>query len=356
MLLIREFESMLHAIKTEGAYNGIAYDHKGPAHLSIGQEAAAVGQAFHLTVDDHIYGSHRSHGEILAKGMSAIRKLDDATLQKIMKEFMGGEALRIVEKSFPGGSVKELAIHYLAYGSLAEIFGRKPGFNRGLGGSMHAFFTPFGVYPNNALVGGSGDIATGAALFKKVNQKKGIVIANVGDASMGCGPVWEGMNFASMGQFHHLWEKSHRGGLPIIFNIMNNFYGMGGQTSGETMGYDVVARFGAGVNADGMHAERVDGYNPLAVADAIARKRKLIEEGRGPILLDTLTYRFSGHSPSDASSYRTKEETDLWAKVDPIFGFAEDLKRDQGAGRRGPAEAAHQRQGGGHAVAEAGPT
>ena len=329
MLLIREFESMLHAIKTEGSYNGIAYDHKGPAHLSIGQEASAVGQAYHLTVDDHIYGSHRSHGEILAKGMSAIRKLDDATLQKIMKDFMDGECLGIVEKGFPGGTVKELATHYLVYGALAEIFGRKPGFNRGLGGSMHAFFTPFGVYPNNALVGGSGDIAAGAALFKKVNARKGIVIANVGDASMGCGPVWEGMNFAAMGQYHHLWEKSHRGGLPIIFNIMNNFYGMGGQTSGETMGYDVVARFGLGVNKDGMHAERVDGYNPLAVADAIVRKRKLIEEGRGPILLDTLTYRFSGHSPSDASSYRTKEEMDLWSKVDPIIGYAEDLKRAQ---------------------------
>jgi 2-oxoisovalerate dehydrogenase E1 component len=327
MLLIREFESMLHAIKTEGAYNGISYDHKGPAHLSIGQEAAAVGQAFHLTVDDHIYGSHRSHGEILAKGLSAIRKLDDAALMKIMKDFMGGECLAIVEKGFPGGSVKELAVHYLAYGALAEIFGRKAGFNRGLGGSMHAFFTPFGVYPNNAIVGGSGDIAAGAALFKKVNRKRGLVIANVGDASMGCGPVWEGMNFAAMGQLHHLWDKSHRGGLPIIFNIMNNFYGMGGQTSGETMGYDVVARFGLGVNRDAMHAERLDGYNPLAVADAVARKRKLIEEGRGPILLDTLTYRFSGHSPSDASSYRTKEELDLWAKVDPIVGFSDDLMK-----------------------------
>ena len=74
MCLIREFEEMLQAIKTEGSYQGIAYDHKGPAHLSIGQESAAVGQAFLLDIDDHIYGSHRSHGEILAKGMSAIRK------------------------------------------------------------------------------------------------------------------------------------------------------------------------------------------------------------------------------------------------------------------------------------------
>ena len=68
MLLIREFESMLQSIKTQGSYEGIEYDHKGPAHLSIGQEASAVGQAFLLDVDDHILGSHRSHGEILAKG------------------------------------------------------------------------------------------------------------------------------------------------------------------------------------------------------------------------------------------------------------------------------------------------
>ena len=86
MLLIREFESMLQSIKTQGSYE-IEYDHKGPAHLSIGQEASAVGQAFLLGVDDHILGSHRSHGEILAKGMSSIRKLDDDTLMEVMKTF-----------------------------------------------------------------------------------------------------------------------------------------------------------------------------------------------------------------------------------------------------------------------------
>ncbi len=322
MLLIREFEFMLNEIKTAGAYRGIAYDHPGPAHLSMGQEAAAVGQAFHLDVNDHIFGSHRSHGEILAKGMSAIRKLDDEALMTIMKTFMDGECLGIVERHVESGSVKTLARQFLVYGSLAEIFARKPGFNRGLGGSMHAFFTPFGIYPNNAIVGGSADIAAGAALFKKVNRKAGIVIANIGDASMGCGPVWEALNFAAMGQFQSLWPADMRGGLPIIFNFMNNFYGMGGQTSGETMGYDVLARMGAGVNLAAMHAERVDGYNPLAVADAIRRKRAIIESGQGPVLLDTLTYRFSGHSPSDASSYRDKEETDLWQSVDAIDVFA----------------------------------
>jgi 2-oxoisovalerate dehydrogenase E1 component len=325
MILIREFETMLNDIKTAGAYKGVVYDHKGPAHLSMGQEASSVGQAFHLTVDDHIYGSHRSHGEILAKGLSAIRKLDDAAMLEIMRGFLDGDCLRVVEANIKTASVREQAIHFLAYGALAEVFGRATGFNRGLGGSMHAFFPPFGIYPNNAIVGGSADIAAGAALFKKINRKPGLIIANIGDASMGCGPVWEAMNFSAMGQFKRLWDPKHRGGLPIVFNFMNNFYGMGGQTSGETMGYDVLARMGAGVNPESMHAERIDGYNPLAVADAIKRKRKVIEKGDGPVLLDTLTYRYSGHSPSDASSYRDKEEVDLWMKQDSIAWFSQEL-------------------------------
>ncbi len=324
MVLIREFETMLNLIKTQGEYNGTPYNHPGPAHLSIGQEAAAVGMAWTLNVDDFIFGSHRSHGEILAKGMSAIHKLDDDELMAIMEGFFGGTILAIVKEGFEG-SVKELAKRFLVYGTLAEIFARETGFNKGLGGSMHAFFTPFGVYPNNAIVGGSGDIAVGAALYKKVNRKPGLVVANIGDASLACGPVWEGITFAAMDQFRELWEGDMKGGLPVIFNIMNNQYGMGGQTCGETMGYGIAARVGAGVNPDQMHAERVDGYNPLAVIDAYKRKRKVLEEKKGPVLLDVLTYRYSGHSPSDASSYRTKEEVEAWEAQDCIRSYGEQL-------------------------------
>jgi 2-oxoisovalerate dehydrogenase E1 component len=324
MVLIREFETMLNLIKTKGEYNGTAYNHPGPAHLSIGQESAAVGMAWTLSVEDFIFGSHRSHGEILAKGMSAIHKLNDAQLLSIMESFFGGSVLNVVKEGFKG-TTKELARRFLVYGTLAEIFARETGFNKGLGGSMHAFFTPFGVYPNNAIVGGSGDIAVGAALYKKVNRKPGLVVANIGDASMACGPVWEGINFAAMDQFNELWEGDMKGGLPVIINIMNNQYGMGGQTCGETMGYGIAARIGAGVNADQMHAERVDGYNPLAVIDAYKRKRKIIEENRGPVLLDVLTYRYSGHSPSDASSYRSKEEVEAWEKQDCIAGYGNQL-------------------------------
>nr|WP_319399789.1 thiamine pyrophosphate-dependent enzyme [uncultured Carboxylicivirga sp.] len=326
MALIREFETMLNLIKIKGEYEGIEYNHPGPAHLSIGQESAAVGMAYNLGVEDFIFGSHRSHGEILAKGMSAIHKMDDEALTEVMKNFFDGTILKIVSENHKG-DLKSLARRFLVYGTLAEIFARETGFNKGLGGSMHAFFTPFGVYPNNAIVGGSGDIAVGAALFKKVNQKDGIVVANIGDASMACGPVWEGLSFATMDQFEQLWEGAYKGGLPIIFNIMNNQYGMGGQTCGETMGYDVAARIGAGVNRDNMHAERVDGYNPLAVIDAYKRKMELIKDKKGPVLLDVLTYRYSGHSPSDASSYRSKEEIEAWEAQDCIASYAAELEK-----------------------------
>ncbi|MDX9883279.1 MAG: thiamine pyrophosphate-dependent enzyme [Prolixibacteraceae bacterium] len=324
MVIIREFETMLNLIKIRGDYNGIAYNHPGPAHLSIGQEAAAVGMAFTLGVEDFIFGSHRSHGEILAKGLSAIEKLSDEQLTKIMESHFDGITFAPVKNNF-SGSAKEMAVRFLIYGTLAEIFARETGFNRGLGGSMHAFFTPFGVYPNNAIVGGSGDISVGAALYKKVNRKEGIVVANIGDASMACGPVWEGLSFATMDQFNELWEGDMKGGLPLIINIMNNQYGMGGQTCGETMGYKVAARIGAGLNADQMHAERVDGYNPLAVIDAYKRKREILKEKRGPVLLDVLTYRYSGHSPSDASSYRSKEEVEAWEAQDSINWFGNEL-------------------------------
>jgi 2-oxoisovalerate dehydrogenase E1 component len=324
MATIREFETMLNAFKTQGSWNGVEYNHKGPAHLSIGQESAAVGQSMALGVEDYLFGSHRSHGEILAKCYAAVSALDEARLEAIMKGFLAGETLGIAEKA-PYKNLKDLAENFVLFGTLAEIFARKAGVNRGLGGSMHAFFTPFGSMPNNAIVGGSADIAVGSALFKRINGKPGIVIANIGDASMGCGPVWEAMSMAAMDQYRELWPQSAGGAPPVLFNFFNNFYGMGGQTHGETMGYQVLARVGAGVNPDNMHAERVDGYNPLAVADAVERKKELLLAGKGPVLLDTITYRVSGHSPSDASSYRTPEEIKAWQEADAIEDYGRYL-------------------------------
>lgn len=321
--VLREFESMIQDIKVKGEYQGFKHSYPGPAHLSIGQEAAAVGQAYILDLNDMTFGSHRSHSEVLARGLASIYKLPDDKLYQIMKDFMGGETLAPVEAINKTGNVKDLAVDFLLYGFMSEIFARKTGFHRGMGGSMHVFFLPFGIYPNNAIVGGAAPVALGAALYKKNNNKNGIVISNLGDGSVGCGVVYESMNFASMDQINQLWEK--KGGLPILFNFFNNGYGMGGQTRGETMAYDFLARLGAGISPTQLHAERVDGFNPLAVIEAMKRKKELLLKGEGPCLMDVVTYRYGGHSPSDSMSYRTVEEINAWKEYDPIVTYRKSL-------------------------------
>jgi 2-oxoisovalerate dehydrogenase E1 component len=327
MMIIREFEQMLGTFKATGAYRGISYQYKGPAHLSIGQEGAAVGAALVLDPGDHIFGSHRSHGEFLAKGLSAIAKLDPPALDAILAQH-GGGTLRDTVAQHIGGTGRDLAENFLIFGLLAEIFMRANGFNGGMGGSMHAFFPPFGAYPNNAIVGGSSGIATGAALRKKLAGQGGICVAHAGDGATGCGLVWESMNFAAMAQFTTLWGDAQRGNLPVLFFFSNNFYAMGGQTMGETMGWDRLSRLGVAVNPDQMHAETVDGSNPLAVADAVARKRALLLAGRGPALLDVECYRHTGHSTTDANAYRTREELKAWEPFDPITRFANAAMAD----------------------------
>ena len=326
MLLVREFETMLNNIRSKGEHGGIQCSYRGPAHLSVGQEAAAVGAALALAPDDHIFGNHRSHGEFLAKGLAAIESLSDNQLGDIMVSHANGSVLRCVEQHL-GGESPQLAENFLLFGFLTEILMRACGFNGGMGGSMHAFFPPFGAYPNNAIVGGSAGIATGAALYKR-RSGEGITVSISGDGSTGCGQVWEAMNFASMGQLQTLWDDASARGLPVLFFFNNNFYAMGGQTIGETMAWDRLARIGAGVNEQSMHAETVDGTNPLAVADAVARKRALLLEGRGPALLDVECYRQSGHSTSDANAYRSRDEMKAWQQHDAIGQYAERLREN----------------------------
>ncbi|MEM6695064.1 MAG: thiamine pyrophosphate-dependent enzyme [Pseudomonadota bacterium] len=323
MVILRAFESGIASLKSTGRYGTLEYVYKGPAHLSIGQEAAAVGAALALSPDDHIFGSHRSHSEFLAKGLAAIATMEAAALEAVMADHAGGALLRAVEDHLPGSDSIERAEHFLLLGFLAEIFMRETGFNGGMGGSMHAFFPPFGAYPNNAIVGASAGIATGAALQIKAEGRSHIAVSMVGDGATGCGPVWEALNFAGMAQFDALWEA--KGGLPVLFFFTNNFYAMGGQTSGETMAWDRLSRIGAGLRADNYHAETVDGTNPLAVADTVARQRALLLAGRGPALLDVECYRYSGHSTTDVNAYRTKDEIAAWQAVDPIAQFRQSL-------------------------------
>jgi 2-oxoisovalerate dehydrogenase E1 component len=334
MRLIREFENMVQAVRTVKNYNGVEYSYTGPAHLSQGQEAAVVGQACALDTDDYTFGTHRSHGEVLARGLSAIRRLDEKKLYGIMKDFRGGQLLGNAEKITAASGkdtsgIRALALNFFLYGFMAELFGREIGFTGGLGNSMHVFFTPFAIYPNNAIVGGSAGIGAGAALYKRLSGQKGIIVVNSGDGSMSRGPVWEGINFAAMGQLTGLWDKQYAGGLPVIFNFMNNCYAMSGQTAGETMGYGILARVGAAFNADALHAERVDGYNLFAVIDAFRRKKAIILENRGPVLLDTLVYRHAGHSATDPNAYRSKEEMDAWMAVDCLAGYKNELAAEK---------------------------
>jgi 2-oxoisovalerate dehydrogenase E1 component len=328
MVIIREFETMLGRFKRTGVYGDVRYEYPGPAHLSIGQEAAAVGQAVTLEVGDHIFGSHRSHGEVIAKGLAAIDRLDEAALTAVMEGWRDGEVLSLLERGLNAADVRARGMQFLLYGFLAEIFGRRTGFNHGLAGSMHAFFPPFGIYPNNAIVGGSAPIAVGAALFRRLFVRpEGITVANVGDGATGCGVIWESINFAGMRQLRLLWDERYRGGLPVLFFFVNNFYAMGSQTEGETMSYDRLARIACAFDESSLHAEIVDGSDPFAVADAVSRKRPLLEAGEGPVLLDVQCYRQSGHSSSDANTYRTNEERELWRAVDPVERLAAELQR-----------------------------
>jgi 2-oxoisovalerate dehydrogenase E1 component len=136
------------------------------------------------------------------------------------------------------------------------------------------------------------------------------------------------MNFAAMAQYDRLWAEDRKGGLPVLFFFNNNFYAMGGQTIGETAGWERLSRIGAAANRSSLHAETVDGTDPLAVADAVARKRTLLLAGKGPALLDVECYRLSGHSTTDANVYRTREEMAAWAEFDPVTLFAARLKAE----------------------------
>ncbi len=326
MVMIREFETMLSDLKERGEYYGVKYKLTSPVHLCIGEEAAAVGEAYGMEPKDILFSTHRNHGSTIAKALSAIEKLSENDLIQIMRSYQGGEVLAPVASAANSDTpIKELATDFFLYGELCEIFGKRTGFNKGLAGSAHAFFTPFGIYPNNAVAAGSVGFAVGAALYKKNRGEKNLVTVNLGDGALGSGAVWEAMNMACMDQIREIWNKD--GALSLLFTIINNHYAMEDQPLGETMGFKKAARIGAGITPDQMHAERVDGTNPLAVIDAIARKKELLEREEGPILLELVTYRECAHSAGTAIDERLKDEISAWKEYDPIKRYREKLIR-----------------------------
>ncbi len=317
MLVIREFEDMINKCRT-GAYEIISdYNYRGPTHLSIGQEATASGVCSMLNISDLITSTHRGHGDSIAKGFHAIRRMDEQELRGRCPEFanLAGEELR------------EAVMEDHVFRTIAELFGKEDGYGKGRGGGMHIADFRVGHLGANAIVGGGIPIATGAAMTCRIDDKmKGRVVCSfAGDGAYANGVVLESLNWASQDQFNGPLAET-KFGLPIIYCLINNHYGMTGRADGEVTGVDFLARRAAGFDNDNMHAEVVNGMDILAVRDAITRAKAIIEQGKGPVLLEFDTYRYYGHSLSDPrNEYRTREEEARWKEVDPVVIFRSQL-------------------------------
>jgi acetoin:2,6-dichlorophenolindophenol oxidoreductase subunit alpha len=259
MHLIRCFEE-----GAEQAYmRGLVH---GTMHLSIGQEASAVGVCVGLERGDYITSTHRGHGHCIAKGADP--------------KYM-----------------------------FAEFFGKDTGYCRGRGGSMHIADMAGGNLGANGIVGGGLPIAVGAALALKQERRRQVVVCFFGDGANNEGAFHESLNMAAV------WK------LPVVFVCENNKYGMSTSTDRSTAVKQVAQRAAAydmpGVTVDGNAFADV----AQAALDAIDRA------GEGPTLLECMTYRHRGHSKSDRNRYRTKEEIEAWMARDPIELFKRDLVR-----------------------------
>jgi 2-oxoisovalerate dehydrogenase E1 component len=316
MLTIREMEEMIVKLRS-GAYEAIRdYNYRGPTHVSIGQEGTAAGACCALQLADNITSTHRGHGESLAKGTVAIRQMTDEQLRRRVPACTAtGRACLI-----------EAALEQHVYRTICELFGKEDGYCRGRGGSMHIADFSVGHLGANAIVGGGVPIATGAAMANRYLRRGNVVCCFAGDGAYANGVVLEALNFATQAQFTNHYAGEHPFGLPIIFLVCNNRYGMTHRTDDEVMGVSHIARRAAGFAENNMHAEIVNGMNVLAVRDAIQRSAKICREGKGPVFLDVACYRYWGHSLSDPrSEYRTKQEEEAWKAIDPIESYKREL-------------------------------
>ena len=309
MLAIRELEEMIVRLRS-GGYDPLpGYDYRGPTHVSIGQEGTAVGASSALRPDDNVTSSHRGHGDAVAKGFAAIRRM---TIEQLRARVPGSTAETREE-------LLEAALEEHVYRVIAELFGKEEGYSRGRGGGMHIGDFSTGNLGANAIVGGSVPIATGAAMAIRYEQGDRVVCCFAGDGAYANGVVLESLNWAAQDQWtnHLAGDRAH--GLPIIYFIQNNHYGMTHRTDEEVMGVRHLARRAAGFAEDNMHAEVVNGMDVLAVRDAVRRAAALCRAGEGPVLLEASTYRYYGHSLSDPrNEYRTREEEAAWRAVDSI--------------------------------------
>ena len=309
MLAIRELEEMIVRLRS-GGYDPLpSYEYRGPTHVSIGQEASPVGACSLLRIDDNITSSHRGHGDAVAKGFAAIRRMSDDELRARVPSSAGGTRDELLEA----------ALEEHVYHVIAELFGKETGYSAGRGGGMHIGDFSTGNLGANAIVGGSVPIATGAAMAHRYDHSDRVVCCFAGDGAYANGVVLESLNWAAQAQWTNHLAGDNAYGLPVIYFIQNNHYGMTHHTDEEVMGVRHLARRAAGFAENNMHAETIDGMDVLAVRDAVRRAVALCRAGQGPVLIEASTYRYYGHSLSDPrNEYRTREEEAAWRAVDAI--------------------------------------
>jgi pyruvate dehydrogenase E1 component alpha subunit len=253
MLLIRRFEERAGQMYGMGLIGGFC-------HLYIGQEAVVVGMQAALKEGDTIVTSYRDHGHMLACGMDP-------------------------------------------KGVMAELTGRRGGYSRGKGGSMHMFSREKNFFGGHGIVGAQVPIGTGLAFAHRYRGNGLICVTYLGDGAINQGQVHESFNMAA------LWK------LPVVYAIENNRYGMGTAIDRASARTDL---FNRGC-AYGIPGEQVDGMNVLAVYEAGLAAAEHARSGQGPIILEMLTYRYRGHSMSDPAKYRTRDEVNrMRTEHDPI--------------------------------------
>lgn len=271
-LMVRFYQQMLLIRRFEERCNALYMQGLIPStlHLYVGQEAVAVGVCSHLGREDMITSTHRPHGHAIAKGVSPA------------------------------------AI-------MAELFAKSTGCCQGKGGSMHVGDMDQGMLPAIAIVGAGIPVAAGIGLACKRLQNGWVAVSFFGEGATNEGAFHEGLNMAA------LW------GLPVVFVCENNLYAASTPVARAFKVPDIAER----AAAYGMPGEVVDGNDVLAVYAAAGHAIERARAGEGPTLLECKTYRQVGHSRSDPRTYRTREEEQAWAALDPITRLAGHLV-DQG--------------------------
>ncbi|WP_180897175.1 pyruvate dehydrogenase (acetyl-transferring) E1 component subunit alpha [Martelella soudanensis] len=253
MLMIRRFEEKAGQLYGMGFIGGFC-------HLYIGQEAVVVGMQMALKDGDEIITSYRDHGHMLATGMEA-------------------------------------------RGVMAELTGRRSGYSKGKGGSMHMFSKEKAFYGGHGIVGAQVPLGTGLAFANRYREDDKVAVVYYGDGAANQGQVYESFNMAE------LWK------LPVVYVVENNRYAMGTSVSRSSAETDFSKR-GASFNIPG---KQVDGMDVRAVKAAAEEAESFAREGNGPFILEMMTYRYRGHSMSDPAKYRSKDEVQkMRAEHDPI--------------------------------------